>query len=356
MTRLFALLVLLVVLFAAAPLRAQEEDSAQRFDLASLGFSDVRSTSVLNFDIEYRPAEEPWARDIIARANAARAALNRATGEALLSRIRIVVTPDRQTFLRLVGDWAENSAAVAAPGQRVMVINGDVMRSGPPGNFGTTLLHELAHLFFGVKSPRPLPRWLDEGLAQAIAHEGNAEGVAALVWARWLGGLIPLRDLERSFPVQADRQRLAYQQSLSVVQYLVSEEYGGSLSRFIDTLTGREAEPEIERFWNPMTRDLLEARWQKSLGSGTNWLTLTLSSGLFWGGLALLTILAWLIIRRRSRALRSEWAEEERIYEALDEEERRIWGDDDEDLVYRDEYEWGSIEDWEDGGEGKRRR
>ncbi len=352
MLRLFVLLFLLMCSLAV-PAGAHEETGG-RFSLHGLGFDDVQVTTALNFDVEYRPREETWVRDIIARANAARAVVNRATGDALMVRIRIVITPDRKTFLDLVGNWAENSSAVAAPSEQVMVINGDVMRAGPPGDLGTTLVHELAHLYLGVRSPKPVPRWLDEGLAQIIASQGSAEGLAALTLAKLGGRLIPLRDLERSFPVQGDRQRLAYQQSMSVVQHIIAYEHGNSLVHFIGSITGPDSEPEIERFWDPMTRGALEARWQRSIVSGGNWLALTLSSGLFWGAAALLTILAYIVKRRRNRGLREEWADEERIYEALDEEENRIYGDDDDDLVYKDEHELGGVEDWEDGEDSRK--
>lgn len=345
MVHAFALLLTLLLGLCATPAPARTTSS---LSLRSLGFENVETTSRLNFEVEYLPGETAWVQDIIGRASAARSLINEVTGDPFLTRIRVIITPDRTAFLRLVGPWAENSAAVAVPRENIMIINGDVMRAGPPATLGTTLLHEMAHLYLGVSTPRPLPRWLDEGLAQIMAHEGTAEGIATLTWAKWLRGIIPLRDLERSFPVEGNRQRLAYQESLSIAQHIIEHEYGGSLPAFLNSITGANAENEIARFWNPLTRDVLETRWRQSLTARGNWVTLVLSSGLFWGFAAVLSLVAYLVIRHRRRALRREWDEEERIYEVLDEEERRIYGDDD-DLVYRDEDEFKSAEDWEDG-------
>jgi hypothetical protein len=106
-----------------------------------------------------------------------------------------------------------------------------------------------------------------------------------------------------------------------------------SLSAFVKRYIGDDGVGEIGRLWNPLYRDALEVEWRKSLRSFRNWTLLTFSSGLFWGVAAGLTVLAWYIKRRRTRALRDEWDDDERIYEALDEEEQRIWGDEDHAVV-----------------------
>lgn len=323
--RLFWALCLLVMCLQAPA------EQAERLTLASLGSSDqIQHKRESRFDVEYFAANQGWVGEVIARADAARRIVNGEVPDALLVTIHIVLAPDRKSFMRLVGNWAENSAAVAVPDTIQVVINGDALRAGSVGTLGTTLVHELTHIYIGVRCQRPLPRWLNEGLAMSVAGEWSLEDTASVVLASKLGRLIPLSELERTFPVQADKQRLAYLESHSVVNYLARQTPENSVLGVLRPIIGKEGRSQIELYWSASYRDKIESQWRQTLRSRWNWTLISLSSGLFWGIVALLTFVAWLVRRHRSKAMHKEWDEEERIYEALDEEERRIWGDDDE--------------------------
>ncbi|MCX7020572.1 MAG: hypothetical protein WCK47_14470 [bacterium] len=278
--------------------------------------------------MEYINSDEGWAGDMLGRADAARRVLNRATRDALLVRIHVIIAPDQDIFIKMVGGWAENSVAVALPEQRTIVLNGDKLRIGAPSDLANTLVHEFAHLYLDLRCVRERPRWLEEGIAMHVAGQWESEDAAAVFIAAIIGGLIPLREMEQSFPVAVDSQRLAYRESYSVTNYLVQTTAGGSLPDFIASLSGQEGGCNLDSFWNPLQRDALEIQWKRGLRSVSNWSFLVLSSGFFWGLVALLTVIAWITLRVRRRKLHTQWDDEEKIYEALDEDDRLIWGDD----------------------------
>ena len=283
--------------------------------------ADIRTRADSNIEIEYLKDDEPWVREVISRCDAARRVVSRATGDAFLINIRVLFAPDKDAFVRLVGGWAENSSAVAITGTNQVVINADSMRKGPAGTLGSTLQHELAHLYIGVRCLKPIPRWLNEGIAQRVAGEWQVEDSAAVVMAKSIGGLIPLRDIQHAFPVEADRQRLAYRESFSVVQFIEATRYNGSFDAMVAALTGERGVHQIDRYWDSLYRESLDADWRKSLKFSRNWPLLTTSDGMFWGIGAVLLVLAWLVVRYRRRIRHAEWDEEERVYAALDEAE-----------------------------------
>lgn len=291
--------------------------------------SEVRSRRQGNYVIQYSAAQEGMVPDIIARADAARREVNRATGDALMASVELILAPDRKSFLKLVGDWAENSAAVAVPRARQIVLNRDVFAQSPPEQLPIMLIHEFAHIYNGTRCTRPLPRWLDEGIAMNVAGEWTSDDAAAIVLARLVGRLMPLSSLEQSFPNDAGAQKLAYRQAYSVVRFMVGQS-GNSLPVFLETITGPQGAKRIEELWGPPHRDGLELAWRKSLRSGVSWVLLLSSSGVFWGAVVILALGAWLVRWRRGRALRREWDDEERLYSSLGEEDRLIWGDEDD--------------------------
>lgn len=320
--QLFALSLLWALASGATP-------STEPVSLRQIGrpAAVVRGRRDMNFAIEYLPADEGWVLDVLSRSDAARRFVNNATRDALLVTIRIVLAPDKKSFLQLVGNWAENSAAVAIHGQQSIVVNLDALRTGPAQSLSAIMVHEFAHIYLGIRCLRPLPRWLNEGIAMNIAGEWDIEDSAAIITARLFGRLMTLRELERDFPVQADLQQLAYRESYSVVAFLARQTQTNSISGVVSEITGERGASQIGMYWDAIYRESVEARWRRSLRSVSNWALLAFSSGVVWGFVVLLAFVAWFIRKRRSRVLRAEWDEEERIYEALDEEERRIWGD-----------------------------
>lgn len=84
--------------------------------------------------------------------------------------------------------------------------------------------HEIAHLFFYQVVHGPWaswPHWLDEGLAQYYEGQSPDDPLArAAEAARW-GYLIPLADLVHGFGDDPSRVILAYDESLSVVVYIM---------------------------------------------------------------------------------------------------------------------------------------
>ena len=132
------------------------------------------------------------------------------------------------------------------------------------------LIHELAHLLVNDLTFNcfgDLPTWLEEGLATYAEGDLTDYQRTALEEAISNDGLISLRSLNSSFPVDHSGAYLSYAQSWSLVNYLI-EEYGWpKMRQLLDVFSdGATYEQAIERVYR-MGLDELQAVWFQSLGA-----------------------------------------------------------------------------------------
>jgi hypothetical protein len=136
---------------------------------------------------------------------------------------------------------SHRTVALASAGNNTIAI--DLLRA--KRDLRGTLKHELAHLVLGHHINRGnLPRWLNEGVSQ-WASEGVSELLmvgksTTLGRAVLLGRLIPLRNLRRGFPDDDKDLQLAYEQSLSIVEYIVKEHGTKGLRNMLGRLSDGE--------------------------------------------------------------------------------------------------------------------
>lgn len=126
----------------------------------------------------------------------------------------IILFSDRQAFWDFSeqqGLSASGYAAHSKPNHGYTAIWADSTR---PDDFAKTLVHELTHLVNRRALGGNLPRWLSEGLADALGDTATLEGIQ------------PLRGFEGA-EGQAERLRLAYEtDQLKSVERLVALEPG----------------------------------------------------------------------------------------------------------------------------------
>lgn len=174
------------------------------------------------------------------------------------------------------------------------------------------LTHELSHVaLHRAAGGRPVPRWLSEGLAIHQAGERSFERVQTLWDATVRGTLIPLDDLSRSFPARPHQVSIAYAESADFVEWL--RRRGDDGDRRIAELIGRLArgqdfEVAVSQTWSAGIGQL-EHEWRAGLAERYGAMPLLLGTGVIWGLIAVLVVLAWLRRRRDARAKLASWAE-----------------------------------------------
>ncbi|HEX5829273.1 MAG TPA: peptidase MA family metallohydrolase [Candidatus Limnocylindrales bacterium] len=135
---------------------------------------------------------------------------------------------------------------------------------------GIVVPHELVHLVFDTAVENPYrfpPRWVNEGLAVYLSEgygPGDRNRVADAVASR---DLIPLQALGGQFPADPDKTFLAYAESVSAIDYLVSTHGRDAMVSLV--LAYKAGLTDDEAFTKAIGQDLatFQAGWLGSLGA-----------------------------------------------------------------------------------------
>lgn len=217
----------------------------------------------------------------------------------------IILIKNRSDFVRLAGDSL--TVAFAVPSKNLIVIDYSRMITSP-FSLQTTLKHELCHLLLHqhIKDEN-LPRWLDEGLCM-WASEGIAEIImdpkrSYLERAAVTKGFIPLNSLRYRFPADKKNRLLAYEESKSFINYLVSRFKKEKLLAILHQMEKGDVVDKAVLSTVSFSLNNLEEKWQKSLDSNLSWFTY-LSYNLYeilFAVMAILTVYGFVRLKFRKR-------------------------------------------------------
>lgn len=166
--------------------------------------------------------------------------------------------------------------AFAVPEKNLIAIDHSRIHTNP-FSIEATLKHELCHLVLhDYIRVHPIPRWLDEGIAQWISG-GIGEFLleqrgAPLNEAVLSGGLIRLDSLYHSFPGDKTSLILAYQESKSWVNFVVEEFGRDRLIAIIKKMGEKELEEAVQETLSLSLKEI-EKRWYAHLKKRMTWLS-----------------------------------------------------------------------------------
>jgi hypothetical protein len=230
-------------------------------------------------------------------------------------RPTVLLVKKSETFQRMAG--SDLIVAFAIPEKRLMVIDYSKTITDP-FSIETTIKHELCHLLLhNHMKEESLPRWLDEGICQWVS-DGIAEIImtqkgAVLDEAILSGRYISIRALTGRFPRDKRYLVLAYEESKSLVEYMISSFGEEAVLSVLNHLEdGVEADMAILRGLS-ISLDELESRWHHHLKRRIIWVTYLINH--LYEILFFLAAMAMIygFIRRvmKKRAYRDEEEEEE---------------------------------------------
>jgi hypothetical protein len=185
----------------------------------------------------------------------------------------------------------------------------------------STLRHELAHVALGAALGDHAPHWLHEGFAYQHSAEWSWDRTETLAGMSWFGGLVPLDELDRSFPAEELPANRAYAESYDFVGYLSrrgrheeTDDDGdrAPFRRFLTALGHNQTidAAAIRAFGKPI--HALFDEWRDSVHQRYLWAPIGLLSLAVWIFCALLLVLGYLRRRRHNRRRLAEWELNER--------------------------------------------
>ena len=246
-----------------------EDDSGERVETAPvrLQFDDTRyswsSLAEGKVTMYWYEGGESFIQELMAAAQQALARLVEDTGAELEKPCKIYVYANVQDLhgaMIYPQEWT-GGAAFTRYGTIVIGI--------APANLywgKRSIAHELAHLVIHQMILNPysgLPTWLDEGLAM------YAEGAPALGYAAYLeqaiaeDNLISVRSLSSPFSAYAEEAILAYAQSYSLVEFLISSYGQGKMLELLNTFKqGSSYDDALDRAYG-FDMDGLDNLWRE---------------------------------------------------------------------------------------------
>ncbi len=210
-----------------------------------------------------------------------------------------------------IPDWGQ---ALAVPERNIVILNtGQAMKMNIYSNLHQVMIHELSHIFLAKKTgefQRTVPVWFNEGCALWIS--GERRPMEMLRKAVITNSLIDFDDLEYVLRYDPFMAELAYDQSLSAVQFLI-ENYGElSIKEILERIN------EESGFNEAFTRSIgrtpyhFEKEWKNSLqpASALEWTRY--ADTILWILLMPILFIIALVIRKfRTRKKILEWEQEE---------------------------------------------
>ncbi len=132
------------------------------------------------------------------------------------------------------------------------------------------IAHELMHNVvdrFTFSCLVRIPTWVHEGLAMVSEGGLGEDGMAMLQRAIDRNTIFPLRSLGGGFPEDEDEAELAYNQSYSVVDFLLRRGDAARMRSLLELLgSGMTADESLQKLYG-FNVDGLDAAWRESVGA-----------------------------------------------------------------------------------------
>jgi hypothetical protein len=216
--------------------------------------------------------------------------------------------------------YPDYAAGVAYPDLGLVLLSLTPVHNTPDHDLGQIFRHELGHIALSdAVGHHPVPRWFDEGLAVSVSGETSFARIQSLWLASAGDTLIPLKDLERAFPIEEYHAQLAYAEGADVLRFLVRREDAHRFRSLIEQLrNGSNLDRAVKDAYD-VDLGTLEQEWREDAGRRYTVFPILFGGTFVWVLALGLFVWAWRRRKRRDRATLERWAREE-----AREDERRL--------------------------------
>lgn len=271
-------------------------------------------------ELSYPPSASERVASIIEEADAFKAELTSFFGQPVLSRVTVRVAPTVADMARLAPPDApppEYASGVAYHGMHLVLLSMLAPRGAQAVDLDEVFRHELVHVALeDALGGRHVPVWFNEGLAISLSGE-LAMARRKTLWNATLSGtLIPLSELDRSFPRDNFEASIAYAEAADFMQFLTRKSDRLRFASMVERV--REGQPFERAIADAYSADLrrLEFEWRSDLERRFSVIPILTGGGLVWVGLIGALVLAYVRRRRRTREILERWGREEALEDA----------------------------------------
>lgn len=229
--------------------------------------------------------------------------------------IRVLVVPEGAEETKIAPPWAVGYALSEVG---LVVLMPSRVPAYPDGDVAEVLRHEVAHVLVSrAAGRRPVPRFLDEGLAVVAARGWQLQDRTRLLMAVWPLSGKDLPALREDFSGTAEQAGHAYVISAAFVRFLLDQEGEDAGARILKRLAdGNSFDAAFRLAIGHPLEELQGAFWDET-DIWQKWIPLIFGSTGFALLLLVLILLAWHRRRRRDLELRQAWEAEEEAARAV---------------------------------------
>ena len=274
---------------------------------------DWEKISSDKFSVFYLDNDYNNAKNILNTLTEAYPLLRKAIGSELAFSINIFLSNSENVYKNIVGknfpDW---SSGAALPAHRVMVLKSHEVNQ----DIHKIAIHELTHLLIDQAThSKPIPRWLNEGLAVYFSGEKNFASTSLISKALMTQSIIDLSDIDYVLTFHKSKAQLAYQESYLAVKYLI-ETYGLESVRNIIKQIALTNDYDAA-FTSAIGMDMynFEYEWFQYVQDNYRWHFLADFEIYLWMSMPLLFIVIFIIIRIRNRKTLKRWESEDAFFD-----------------------------------------
>ncbi len=267
------------------------------------------------YSIAYPKSVKAQVDPLVADADAFKAYLEDRFGQEVLGsvEIRVARSPEDMEALAPIGHPPPAYAVgVAYSSLHLLLVSLTAPKTAEADDLGQTFRHERTHIaIFDAFGGQHVPLWFNEGLAIDASGEHSWDRRSTLWHASLSDEIIPLEDLDKSFPDNNYEVSIAYAQSADLVRFLLRDEDRARFQSLVSRTRGGEAFDRSlgDAYGTDMHR--LEYEWKEDLSKRFSLWPVVTGSAFLWGLIVFIFLAAWVKRRRRSKAILARWEKEE---------------------------------------------
>lgn len=271
-------------------------------------------------ELSYPPSAGERVASIIEEADDFKAELTGYFGQPVLSRVIVRIAPTVADMARLAPPDApppEYASGVAYHGMHFVLLSMLAPRGAQAVDLDEVFRHELTHVALeDALQGRHVPAWFNEGLAISLSGELSMARRKTLWNATLSGTLIPLSDLDRTFPRDNFEASIAYAEAADFMQFLTRKSDRLRFASMVERV--REGQPFERAIADAYSADLrrLELEWRSDLERRFSVIPVLTGGGILWVAVIGALVAAYVRRRRRTREILERWGREEALEDA----------------------------------------
>jgi hypothetical protein len=269
----------------------------------------------------FHPSVRERIEPLIAEADRVRQDLADRLGQPVLKTVRVDIarTPGEMETLAPAGaPYPAYAEGVAYSEIGLVLLTLNPRYANANYDVRQVFRHELAHVaLYDAVGERDVPRWFNEGFAVLASGETSFDRMWELYTATLADRLIPLADVERSFPSDESKASVAYAEAVDVVRFLVRREEAHRFRALVQSLRDGHDLNAATRQAYAVDLVTLEHEWREDVAKRYTFWPILFSGTAVWALVLGLFVVGWRKRRKRARATLERWARDEAREDAI---------------------------------------